>query len=291
MFTLDETRARLLSIHNLSIKSGEPLSLHTRFGLGGPVSLFVETDDTDAFVAALRVVRACGVPAFVIGGGTNLVVSDEGFQGVVLRFSARSLRAAANIITADAGAVLQDLVDFAVSRALGGLETLAGIPGSVGAAIYGNAGAYGHSISESIRAVRFFDGIGIRRYSRQECEFRYRESIFKQHKDWIVFSAELELAPAQRNELRRVADEIVAVRNRKFPVTMKCAGSVFKNLLYSDLPASAREAVPAEVVREGKVPAGLVSGTGWRQGNGARRHPSSGLPREPHLQQRRRNGP
>ena len=92
----------------------------------------------------------------VIGGGTNLIVSDDGFRGIVLRFRAERLMASNGRIHADAGAVLQDLVDFAIAHGLKGLETLSGIPGSVGAAVYGNAGAYGHSISERVRDCAVF---------------------------------------------------------------------------------------------------------------------------------------
>jgi UDP-N-acetylmuramate dehydrogenase len=156
---------------------------------------------------------------------------------------------------ADAGAVLQDLVDFTVDRGLKGLETLAGIPGSVGAAVYGNAGAYGHSISERVVSVRFYDGHAVRVFDNARCEFRYRESVFKQHKEWIVFSTELLLDSDDAIALRRTADDIVKVRNEKFPVTMKCAGSIFKNLLLNELPQRVAEEVPAVVVREGKIPA------------------------------------
>src|SRR5204862_126165 len=135
------------------------------------------------------------------------------------------------------------------------IETLSGIPGWVGAAIYGNAGAYGHSISERVRTVRFFDGEVVREFGNEECRFHYRESIFKQRKEWIILSAVLALDPGDAGELRRRADEILAVRNEKFPVTMKCAGSIFKNLLWKDLPAAAQAEVPAASVREGKVPA------------------------------------
>jgi UDP-N-acetylmuramate dehydrogenase len=172
-----------------------------------------------------------------------------------LRFTAAGLEAEGNRVTADAGAVLQDLVDFTVERGLKGLETLAGIPGSAGAAVYGNAGAYGHSISERVLQVRLYDGEQIRTFANAECEFRYRESIFKRNKDWTIFSAELQLEPADPKELRKTADEIVAVRNRKFPPTMKCAGSIFKNFLVDELPAEVARQVPEAVVREGKVPA------------------------------------
>jgi UDP-N-acetylmuramate dehydrogenase len=191
----------------------------------------------------------------VIGGGTNLIVSDDGFRGIVLRYRADKLLAANNRIIADAGAVLQDLVDFSIAHGLKGLETLAGIPGSVGAAIYGNAGAYGHAISERVVNVRFFDGRETRVFDNPACEFHYRESIFKRHKDWIIFSTELRLDPADTAALRLAADEIVKIRNEKFPVTMKCAGSIFKNLLLTELPPKAAGEVPSSAVREGKVPA------------------------------------
>src|SRR5262249_14584006 len=191
----------------------------------------------------------------VIGGGTNLIVSDTGYRGLVLRYRGDRLLAANGRVVAQAGAVLQDLVDFAIANGLKGLETLAGIPGSVGAAIYGNAGAYGHSISERVVSVRFFNGREVRVFDNHACQFHYRESIFKRHKEWIIFSTELRLDAADGAALRLAADEIVKIRNEKFPVTMKCAGSIFKNLLLADLPAKAAAEVPASAVREGKVPA------------------------------------
>ena len=248
-------RAHLARIPNLTVCTGAPLARHTRFGIGGPAELYAETDSGTAFVAAVNAARGSGMATLVIGGGTNLIVSDNGFRGIVLRYRASSLAADGDRVTADAGAVLQDLVDFTIARGLRGLETLAGIPGSVGAAVYGNAGAYGHSISERVVCVRFFDGQKVRAFDNAQCEFHYRESIFKSHKEWIVFSTELVLDSADRATLRRAADDILKVRNEKFPVTMKCAGSIFKNFLLRELPAEVGAQVPPESVREGKVPA------------------------------------
>ena len=129
-----------------------------------------------------------------------------------------------------------------------------GDPGIGGAAVYGNAGAYGHSISERVEAVRFFDGGKIRSFSNAECEFHYRESIFKKNKDWIILSATLGLSPANPAELKAKADGILGIRNEKYPPTMKCAGSIFKNFLFAELPPGIQAALPANVVREGKVP-------------------------------------
>ncbi len=255
MPTTGETQRRLAAIPLLTVLADAPLSNYTRFGIGGPADLYAETEDPEAFVAAMNAARESGLPLVVIGGGTNLIVSDDGFRGVVLRYRARSLVAGGDCVNADAGAVLQDLVDFAIARGLRGLETLAGIPGSVGAAVYGNAGAYGHSISERVVKVQFYDGRDIREFTNQECEFHYRESVFKKHKGWIIFSTRLRLEPDDPAELRRIADDIVKVRNQKFPVTMKCAGSIFKNLLLKELPPDAASCVPPAVVREGKIPA------------------------------------
>jgi len=255
MPTTEETLARLAEIPNLTVSMDTPLARYTRFGIGGPADLYAETETVEAFIAALAVARDTGVATVVIGGGTNLIVSDTGFRGLVLRYRADRLLTANGRVVAQSGAVLQDLVDFAIAQGLRGLETLAGIPGSVGAAVYGNAGAYGHSIAERVVRVQFYDGAEVRVFGNAECEFRYRESAFKRHKEWIVFSTQLQLEPADAGELRRIADDILKVRNAKFPVTMKCAGSIFKNLLRDDLAADVAEAVPDNVVREGKIPA------------------------------------
>lgn len=255
MVHTEETLARLTAIPELTVLSEAPLSRYTRFAIGGPADIYTETSSAEAFIAALHIARESGRMYVVIGGGTNLIVSDDGFRGIVLRFTAHRILLAGDRVMADSGAVLEDLVDFAVDRGLKGLETLAGIPGSVGAAIYGNAGAYGHSISERVRTVRFYDGRDVRVFDNESCAFQYRESIFKRHKDWIIFSTELILEPADAAELRKISGGIVTVRNEKFPVTMKCAGSIFKNLLLAELPGGLADRVPAGVIRESKVPA------------------------------------
>jgi len=251
MSATEETFHRLAAVPNLQVSTCVPLSRYTRFGIGGPADIYAETREVEAFIAALDIARSSGLEYVVIGGGTNLIVSDSGFRGIVLRYVADRLMAAGRRVVSDAGVVLQDLIDFCIERGLKGLETLAGIPGSVGAAIYGNAGAYGHSISERVVSVRFLDGVEMRVFSAEMCRFRYRESAYKSHKEWIILSTELLLDAADPAILRKTADDILKVRNEKFPPTMKCAGSIFKNFLMVDLPV----AVPDSIVREGKVPA------------------------------------
>ena len=266
-----ETIERLGSLPNLAISQGTLLSRHTRFGIGGPAEVYAETADDQSFMQAFAVVRAAGADYAVIGDGTNLIVSDAGFAGVVLRFTARHIHSQGTNVRVHAGAELQALVDHCIDRGLKGLETMTGIPGSVGAAIYGNAGAYGHSIEERIRRVRFFNGSTEQVFSRVECEFHYRESVFKRQKDWVIFSAELEMDQASAEELRKVADEIFQIRLAKYPPTMKCAGSIFKNLILAELPIEVRRQIPERVIREGKAPSAYfleqVGAKGMRNGD------------------------
>jgi UDP-N-acetylmuramate dehydrogenase len=149
---------------------------------------------------------------------------------------------------------LQRLVDGTVAAGLKGLETMTGIPGWVGAAVYGNAGAYGHSISEFVTAVDFFDGAEVLSFDNAACEFHYRESVFKKHKERVILACTLRLASHDAAELQKTADEILRIRNQKYPPTMKCAGSIFKNFLLAELPPLAQANVPEKVIREGKVP-------------------------------------
>jgi len=249
-----ETLQRLSRIPNLSISVQTLLSRYTRFGIGGPADVYAETPDESSFIAALNLARSSGSDYTVIGGGTNLIVSDAGFRGIVLRFTAAGISRDGHMLRAEAGAELQALVDYAIRQGLQGVETMTGIPGSVGAAIYGNAGAYGHSIDERVRQVRFFDGSSTRAIGNTECEFRYRESVFKRRKDWIIFSTALEMVPAASEELRKTADAILKIRLEKYPASMQCAGSIFKNLILAELPEQVQRQVPPRVIREGKVP-------------------------------------
>lgn len=261
---------QLATIPNVSASAGALLSLHTRFAIGGPAALYVEAATEAAFLAALRTAQSSGAGYSVIGAGTNLIVADQGYDGIVLRYTGGRIWRDGDVVQAEAGAELQHLVDDCIVHGLRGLETMTGIPGSVGAAIYGNAGAYGHSIDERVGCVRFVDGETVRSFTAAECRFRYRESIFKEHKEWVVLSVALGMTPAPAAELRAAADEIFQVRLAKYPQTMKCAGSIFKNLILAELPESVRRQIPGRVVREGKAPSAYfleqVDAKGMRNG-------------------------
>jgi UDP-N-acetylmuramate dehydrogenase len=251
----EEIIQSLAAIPGLQVVPGAPLASCTRFGIGGPAAILAESSEAASFTQALATARSSGAPIAVIGGGTNLIISDEGFPGVVLRYRSDRVLARGNRVEADAGADLDELVCLTVERGLMGLESLARIPGWVGGAVYGNAGAYGRSISEAVAGVTIADGLGQRTLVCAECEFDYRESIFKRRKDWVILSVALHLDGGDPTELRRVSEDIRRTRDQKFPPEMKCAGSIFKNLRVAELPADVAARLPASVVREGKAPA------------------------------------
>ena len=263
--------SRLASIEGLRVEKDAPLSLHTRFGLGGTASYLVDASTEVSLQQAIQHIKTDELPFVVIGGGSNLVVADAGYRGVVVRYTAREISLSGVCVTADAGADLQKLVDYTIDNGLAGIHTMTGIPGWVGGAVYGNAGAYGRSTHESIESVRFFNGEEFGEFSNPQCGFRYRHSRFKDDKTLIVLSSRWALTPGDADALRKQADEILAVRNAKYPPEMKCAGSIFKNLLFAELPPSAQAEVDPKVIREGKVPSAYflerVAAKGMRNGD------------------------
>jgi UDP-N-acetylmuramate dehydrogenase len=254
MLSLRAAVKHLAAIPQLTLIEDTPLARYTRFAIGGPVALLGDTNREDSFTQALEIVKRLALPRVVIGGGTNLIVSDAGFDGVALRYSGSRIDREGMLLRVEAGAVLQDVVDRSIELGLQGVQTMTGIPGYLGGAIYGNAGAYGQSIQQIVERVRFTDGEAQLALGNSDCRFRYRDSIFKYRKDWVILSADLRLSVGDECELRDKANEIRRIRDAKYPPTMKCAGSIFKNLLLADLPASVSSQIPASVVREGKVP-------------------------------------
>jgi UDP-N-acetylmuramate dehydrogenase len=265
-----EALAELSRIRGLAVKPDAPLADFNRFGIGGPAAALVSTADPSALAEAVDACRRLEQPFYFLGEGSNVICADEGYNGVVLRYLSSAIRREGDIVTAEAGASLQALVDFTIKTGLAGLHTLTRIPGSVGGAVYGNAGAYGHSIEESIVQVRYFDGAGIRMLDRAGCQFEYRESLFKRQKDWLILDCGLAMPGGDPAAMRREAQQIREIRDAKFPPSMRCAGSIFKNLRFSELPPGAQAAVPPEAVRGGKVASAFflerVGAKGMRQG-------------------------
>ncbi len=254
MDVLAEAATRLQTIQDVRVLRKEPLAPYTRFDIGGPAAVLVQTSSEESFAQALAMCAELKVSTLAIGGGSNLIVSDAGFDGVVLHFTGSAIVVENTAVHAQSGATLQALVDHTIDSGLGGLETMTGIPGYVGGAVYGNAGAYGHSIQEVVQRVHFTNGSIVRSLTNADCQFRYRESIFKSHKEWFILSVQLQMVKAEGARLSAIAQGIRMVRDAKYPPDMKCAGSIFKNVFFADLPPSVQAEVPQKLVRDGKIP-------------------------------------
>lgn len=232
----------------VTVRPGAPLSAYTRFGLGGPCRALIDVESAELLPALAP------MPCLVIGGGTNLIVADEGVDSYVVRFTGKNIERHNGLTVAGAGAIWQDLVDFHVRLGLAGMEKMTGIPGWLGGAIYGNAGAYGQTIMDFTEWVEVFDGQSLRQIPGPECGFVYRASVFKQRKNWRITRAGFRLAAGDAPALAATSAEILATRNAKFPPTMKCAGSIFKNVTAAHLPAQTLALVPPELIRGGRIP-------------------------------------
>lgn len=244
---------RLAQIPSTTVWRDEPLARHTRFGLGGPALALVDGASAEHFPELYAQAHSSGLPVLTLGGGSNLIVADAGFEGIVLRFRGASVQRHREITTVESGIVWQDLVDFHVAEGLSGMEKMTGIPGWLGGALYGNAGAYGQTIMDFTQSVVVFDGQATREIPNAGCDFAYRTSGFKAHKDWVILSARLLLLPGDAVAIREESAGILATRNEKFPPSMRCAGSIFKNLYVEHLPERARNLVPPAAIRAGKV--------------------------------------
>ncbi len=239
--------------------------------LGGPARQFAVVKSEKELLLALNFARQSKMPWYVIGEGSNLIVADRGYPGFVIRNHIEKFVRRGHSVTVGAGNNLLDFVRKLNSLGLRGIERMAGIPGTVGGAIYGSAGAYGNEIKDVLVKVRLFDGKQFRNFNKSQCRFGYRESIFKKHKDWVVTEATLRLGTGSKKELQRISREIIKLRTKKYPPGLRCPGSFFKNIKLSDIrPVSRRRAFLKKLNRSkiiyGKVPTGYLLETAGARG-------------------------
>ncbi len=232
----------------------EPLAQYTTLGIGGSAKYFIEITKEEEFKDVLKLVSSLHYPYVIIAGGSDLLISDSGFNGLIIRYNniGTQLEEGSSVLKVKAGTVLQDLVDLANEQGLMGIEKLAGIPGSVGGAIYGNAGAYGQTISDKITKVRVFDGETEYWMNKDTCTFDYRNSIFKQRKNIAILEAEFEFDSGTPSDLQKISEETILAREKKYPPGIKCPGSFFKNLLLINLPKEIVDIAPKDYY--GKLP-------------------------------------
>lgn len=211
---------------------------YTTFKVGGPARYFFVAKNEYDIVSAIRAAKEIGIPFFILGGGSNLLISDLGFDGLVLKIHNSKFIIHDSILEADAGVSVATLVDETTKRGFGGLEWAGGLPGTLGGAVRGNAGAFKGEIKDNIREVKVLGTNGdIKIFSKDECEFSYRSSIFKR-KNLIVLSAKMNLVLSDKEKLINEAQSHIQYRKERHPLEYPNAGSVFKNCDLNLFPKS-----------------------------------------------------
>lgn len=233
------------------------LSKYTTLKIGGYAKYFADVSNEKSLLRLIINANNNNIPWYVIAGGSNLLISDSGVNGLVIHICFCGIKKNRNNIIVKAGTMLQDFIDYVIDKGFKGIEKMSGIPGTIGGAIYGNAGAYGQTISDRLKKVRVFDGKKIRWLGKAKCGFKYRESIFKRNR-YIILEAEFKFCKAEREEARKEAAKIIKIRKEKFPRDLKCPGSFFKNVSIKDLTKETILKIPSEKIYFGKVAAGYL---------------------------------
>lgn len=213
-----------------NVHTDEPMSRHTTFRIGGNADYFVKPGNADEVAAVIAVCREYSIPYFILGNGSNLLVSDDGYRGMIINImdNMDSVTVEGRIITAQAGALLVRVSVMARDNALTGLEFASGIPGTIGGAVYMNAGAYGGEMKNVVKTVRAIDGYGrIYELDSEKMDFSYRHSIVEERK-LIVLEVTLELEHGSREAIDDRMKELAEARRSKQPLEYPSAGSTFK---------------------------------------------------------------
>lgn len=215
----------------ITFSENEMLSAHTTFKIGGPAEVFANPQSAEQAAAAVRFCKENGVKLFPLGKGSNLLVSDEGASGIVLHFGREMSKISMlddETIYCEAGASLAKLCSFALENSLTGLEFAYGIPGSVGGAVFMNAGAYGGEIKDVILYAEHIDENGnCGRFEGNALEMSYRHSVYSSKK-YIITAAAFRLKKGNKAEIKAKMDELLGKRFDKQPMDKPSAGSTFK---------------------------------------------------------------
>ncbi len=221
----------LFSKLNCIVRYDEPLKNHTTFKIGGNCIALIEPREVSDIVETIKICRENSIKFFVIGNGSNLLVPDEGYNGVIIKLKSEfsTIQVEGEYLIVNSGAKLSEVYTVAYENSLTGFEFASGIPGTIGGAIYMNAGAYGGEMKDIVEFVEVLDldNFELRELKNEELEFSYRKSII-QRKNYIVTTIKLKLQKGNKEEINAVYEDLRERRNSKQPLNFGSAGSTFK---------------------------------------------------------------
>ena len=210
----------------------EDMKKHTSFKIGGPAECLIKIESVDQIKEVYKIAKEFNIPLTVIGNGSNLLVSDRGIKGIVLKIEIKKLEIQENNekvnVTVGSGEKLGIIAQKFLNQEVEGFEFASGIPGTIGGAIRMNAGAHGKEMKDIVKTVTYMDRDGnIKKIENAEAEFKYRNSIFS-HKDYVIIETELELQKGNKEEISEKMQEYANFRKEKQPLEYPSAGSTFK---------------------------------------------------------------
>jgi len=251
----------------LTIRHDVPLAPLTTFKIGGSAAHFVEVSSEEELREAIGWARAHDVSFAILGGGSNVLIDDAGFPGLVIHIISSNVSYDGPRLSIDAGRNLLQTIREAAAQGLGGWEKLSGIPGTVGGATRGNAGAFGAEMKDVVISVRAYntETSEIKNFSNDTCAFSYRQSFFKQHPEWIIVSVDVVLQQNDRRSIEAVIEETIAERERRHLQNVRAAGSYFINPTAPAHIVAQFESEKGLRSRENRVPAGwLIEKAGFK---------------------------
>ncbi|MDY6315357.1 MAG: UDP-N-acetylmuramate dehydrogenase [Clostridia bacterium] len=211
-------------LHGIDYTENEPMSRHTTFRIGGCADLFVRPKTPLELIKALKT----DLPKIIIGNGSNMLFPDDGFRGMVIKYSDDLIECDGDFITCGAASLMPQIAAEAYRNSLGGFEFASGIPGSIGGGVRMNAGAYGSSMDSVVFETEYVEGDEIKTVNNPGHEFSYRHSIFCGEPLKIITSTKIKLHQAQKQDIKVLTDDYTNRRKTKQPLKFPSAGSVFK---------------------------------------------------------------
>ncbi len=244
-----------------------PLKDYTTYKIGGPAEYFFIAKSKDDLIKAAKAAKSLKLSLFVLGGGSNILASDKGAKGLVVKIQTNGIKIenenpAGKVVYAEAGATLNDLVSFCAQNSLAGAEWAAGIPGTVGGAIFGSAQAFGGKMTDAVKSVSVFNTktFEIKNFLKSQCGFSLKNSIFKKNKNLLIVSALLQFENGSRQEIAGKIAGYLKYRKNGQPLSCPSAGCVFVNPEKKIKNKNLLEKFPefSEFNKKGAIPAGYL---------------------------------
>jgi UDP-N-acetylmuramate dehydrogenase len=245
---------------SINVKESIPLAPLTTFKIGGPAKYFVDVKTEKELREAILWAKEKSLSFVLLSGGSNILIPDEGLNKLVIHIIKGDYKFTDPLLTSDAGCNLLELIRTANIHGLGGWEKLAGIPGTIGGAIRGNAGAFGTEIKDFPVKVRALNSATaeIKEFGNADCDFSYRHSFFKDNPEWIITNIEIELNSIDKIAGSRLIGVTIAGREKRHLQNVRAAGSYFMNPVATDDVQKMFESEKGEPSRLGRVPAGWL---------------------------------